>query len=110
MTQLIRGYSIPNFCFFRECVCIAEEIGVTNLPSYSWFLLQFWPIQRTAPNMLHYTGRCKIRHMVQERLFRKSNPDAHYANSIYKFLKERAVKNRQNIAFFSADTKCKVPV
>ena len=48
--------------------------------------------------------------MVQARLFRKSNPDAHYANSIYKFLKERAVKNRQNVAFFSADAKCKVPV
>ena len=48
--------------------------------------------------------------MVQTRLFRNSNPDAHYTNSIYKFLKERAVKNRQNIDFFSADAKCKVPV
>ena len=48
--------------------------------------------------------------MVQARLFRKSNPDAHYANSIYKFLKERAVRNHQNVDFFSADAKCKVPV
>ena len=48
--------------------------------------------------------------MVQAHLFRKSNLDAHHANSIYKFLKERAVKNRQNVAFFSADAKCKVPV
>ena len=48
--------------------------------------------------------------MVQARLFRKTNPDTHYANSIYKFLKECAVKNRQNEAFFSADAKCKVPV
>ena len=60
--------------------------------------------------MLHYTQRFKVRRMVQVCLFRKSNPDAHYANAIYKFLKERAVKIRQNVAFFSADTKCKVPV
>ena len=64
----------------------------------------------SASNMLHYARRFKIRRMVQARLFRKSNPDAHYANSIYKFLKECAIKNCQNIAFFSADTKCKVPV
>ena len=48
--------------------------------------------------------------MVQAHLFRKSNPDAHYANSIYKFLKEHAVKSCQNVAFFNADAKCKVPV
>ena len=105
MTQLIRGYSFPNFCFFREYVRIAEEKGVINIPTYSWFLLQFWPTHRTASDMLHYTGRFKIRRMVQARLFRKSNPDAHYANSIYKFLKDRDVKNRQKVAFFSADAK-----
>ena len=32
-------------------------------------------------------------------LFRKSNPDTHYANAVYKFMREWAVKNRQNIAF-----------
>ena len=110
MTQLIRGYSFPNFRFFREYVRIAKEKGVINIPTYSWFLLQFWPTHRTASDMLHYTGRFKIRRMVQARLFRKSNPDAHYANSIYKFLKERAVRNHQNVDFFSADAKCKVPV
>ena len=110
MTQLIRGYSVPNFRFFRECVRIAEEKDVTNIPTYSWFLLQFWPTHRIASNMLHYTGRFKIRCMVQARLFRKSNPDAHYANSIYNFLKEHTVENCQNVAFFSADAKCKVPV
>ena len=46
--------------------------------------------------------------MVQARLFRKSNPDAHYANVVDRFMREPAFKNRQNIAVFSADTKCKV--
>ena len=48
--------------------------------------------------------------MVQAGLFQKSNPDAHYANAAYKFMRERVVKTRQNIAFFSADAKCKVPI
>ena len=60
--------------------------------------------------MLHQTSRFRIRRMVQAQLFRKSNPDAHYANAVYKFMREQAVKNCQNIDFFSADAKCKVPI
>ena len=60
--------------------------------------------------MLHHMGRFRMRHMVQAQLFRKSNPDAHYANAVYKFMREQAVKNRQNIVFFSVDAKCKVPL
>ena len=41
---------------------------------------------------------------------KKSNPDAHYANAVYKFLNEYAVKNHQNVAFSIADAKCKVPI
>ena len=48
--------------------------------------------------------------MVQAPLFRKSNPDSHYANAVFKFMKIRPAKNRQNVAFFSADAKCKMPV
>ena len=48
--------------------------------------------------------------MVQARLLKKYNPDTHYANVVYKFLKQRAVKNWNNVAFFSADAKCKVSV
>ena len=38
------------------------------------------------------------------------NHDAHYANAVYKFLKQRAIKNRNNVAFFSTSAKCKVSV
>ena len=72
--------------------------------------MQFWPTHKTASKMLHHTGRFKIRRMVQARLFRKNNPDAHYANAVYKFMRQRAMKNRQNVAFFSADAKCKVSI
>ena len=47
---------------------------------------------------------------MQARLFRKSNPDAHHANVVDRFMRERAVKDRRNIAFFSADAKCKLPI
>ena len=55
--------------------------------------------------MLHHTGRFKIRRIVQARLFRISNQDARYTNAIYRFMREGAVKNRQNIAFFQRGCK-----
>ena len=49
--------------------------------------------------------------MVQAWLFWKSNADTHYANAVYNsWEKEQVVKNRQNIAFFNVDAKCKVPI
>ena len=42
-----------------------------------------------------------IRHMVQAQLFQKSNPDTHYAHAVFKFMREWAVKNHQNIAFLA---------
>ena len=47
---------------------------------------------------------------VTSQLFQKSNPDAHYTNAAYKFMRERVVKTRQNTAFFCTDAKCKVPI
>ena len=66
---------------YRECI---EKPGQSSIevPSYTWFLLQFWPCSRTAANMLHYMGKLKVRPMIQARLFRKNNPDAHYCNAI----------------------------
>ena len=74
---------------FRECVRITKARGIENIPTYLWFLLQFWPTHRTASKKLHRTGRFRIRRMVQAWLFRKSNADAHYANAVYKFMRER---------------------
>ena len=60
--------------------------------------------------MLHYTGRFKVKRMIQARLFRKNNPDAQYCNAIYNFIKQRAIKHRTDSIFFSTDAKCKVSV
>ena len=81
-----------------------------TIPSYAWLLLQFWPTHRSASRLLHYTGRFRARRVVQARILRKANPDAHYARTVYKFLKECAIKHRLNTVFFSADAKCKISV
>ena len=94
---------------YRECVEKAGQSGI-EVPSYTWFLLQFWPCSSTAANMLHYTARFKVKHMIQARLFRKNNPDAHYCNGIYNFMKQRAINHRTDSTFFSTDAKCKVSV
>ena len=72
---------------YRDCSEEAEKRN-TSIPLSSWFLLQFWPCSRTVSNIMHYTGKFKIRRMVQTRLFRKHNSDSHYCNAIYNFMKE----------------------
>ena len=94
----------------RKCVYLAKEKNVLNIPSYFWFLLQFWPTYCMTSKMLHETSKFKIRRMVQTWLSHKSNPNSHYANAVFKFMKIWAVKTRQNLAFFSADVKCKVSI
>ena len=91
---------------YRECV---EGWTVRHRStSYIWFLLQFWPCSHTYASILHYTGRFKVKRMIQARLFHKNNPDAHYCNAIYNFMKQRAIKHRTDSTFFSADVKSKV--
>lgn len=94
---------------YRDCVKIAEERNV-DVPSYKWFMLQFWPCSNSISNVLHYTGRFKVRKMVQSRIFRKHNPDGHYTNAIHRFMKQRALEFRSSTVMLSVDAKCKVPI
>ena len=94
---------------YQDCVGKVGQSGIEVL-TYIWLLLQFWPCSRTAANMLHYMGRFKVRRMIQARLFRKNNPDAHYCNTIYNFMKHRAIKHRTDSTFFSVDAKCQLSV
>ena len=81
-----------------------------EVPTYTWFLWQFWPFSCSASNMLHYTGRFKVKQMIQARPFRKINPDADYCNAIYDFMKQRTINHMTDSTFYSADAKCKVSV
>ena len=55
----------------------------TKIPSEPWLRLQFWPKSKHARSRIHYTGKLKVKCMVQTRQFRKSHPDAHYAASLF---------------------------
>ena len=92
---------------YRECVEKAGQSGA-EVPNYTYFVLQFWSCSRIAANILHCTGRFKVKRMIQTRLFRKNYPDTHYCNALYKFMKKRAIKHRTDSTFCSADAKCKV--
>ena len=57
-----------------------------------------------------YTGRLKVKHMVQARQLRKFHDDAHYASAIYRYLRSFSVKYISFCTFASLDDKhhCKV--
>ena len=56
---------------YQQCVEISKTKDII-IPSYAWFLLQFWPTTKTASNILHYTSRFKVKKMVQARILRKT--------------------------------------
>ena len=80
------------------------------VPSAQWLRLQFWPKNPTAKISLQYTGRLKVKHLVQKRQLRKDHEDAHYASALFRYEKEMAIKFRSHTAFVSMDDKHKVPV
>ena len=79
---------------YRTCVKIAQERNINIVPSYAWFILQFWPTNKSTSKLLHYTGRFRARRVVHSRILRKANPNAQYARPLYNFLKTRAIKYR----------------
>ena len=99
---------------YRTCVTKAKNAGDADspipIPTYTWFLLQFRPCPKTMSNMIRYTGRFKVKRMVQARILRKTNVDSHYTNALYSFLKERAETFKSHVAMISCDAKCKVSV
>ena len=99
--QMADGRAVVNMAIatshasiYRDCSEEAEKRNI-SIPLHSWFLLQFWPCSRTVSSIMHYTGKFKVRRIVQARLFRKHDPDSYYCNAIYNFLKERAMAHRE---------------
>ena len=72
--------------------------------------LQFWPKTTTAKIALQYTGRLKVKYMVQKRQLRKYHEDAHYASALFRYQKEMAIKYRSHATFVSLNDQHKVPV
>ena len=82
----------------------------TPVPSEAWLCYQFWPKDPSKQSASQYTGRLKVKHIVQARQLRKFHPDAHYASALYRYLRSLAVKFSSSCTFVSLDDKhhCKV--
>lgn len=82
----------------------------TPTPSEAWLRYQFWPKDPSKRSASQYTGRLKVKHMVQARQLRKFHDDAHYASALYRYLRSFSVKYSSVCTFASLDDKhhCKV--
>ena len=67
--------------------------------------LQFYPKTSFSASSVQYTGRFKMKFAVQQRVLRHEHQDAHYANSIFCYLKAFAVKFKQFTTFIFVDDK-----
>ena len=57
----------------------------TLIPTQEWLRLQFWPKNKHAKVSLQYTGRLKLKYMVQQRQWRKNHEDCHYAAAVFRY-------------------------
>ena len=82
----------------------------TPIPSKQWLRLQFWPRRSTSAVSRYFTGKLKLKFMVQARQFRKNHVDSHYASALFRYEKEFALKYRSHVDFVCMDDKytCKV--
>ena len=102
------GLALSYAELWRTCIEIAKKRDYNiNTQTYQCFLLQFWPTTSKS-KILRYTGQFKVKRMIQSRVLRNDNPDAHYTNALHSFLKERSQLYADNCAMVSADAKCKV--
>ncbi len=82
----------------------------TPIPSLQWLRYQFWPRKVSTSTSKQYTGRLKLKHMVQSRQFRKNHVDSHYASALFRYEREFAIKYRQHSTFVCQDDKHSIKV
>lgn len=82
----------------------------TEIPSSEWTRLQFWPKTPAAKSSLHYAGQFRMKFMVQQRQWRHSHIDAHYAAAIFRYVQEYALELQEYCAFVCLDDKHKLKV
>jgi hypothetical protein len=82
----------------------------TPIPSIQWLRIQFWPRRPCAKTASRYTGKLKVKFMVQARQVRAHHADAHYASALFRYEREFALKFRDHVSFMSLDDKHTVKV
>ena len=79
-----------------------DNIAAENIPSFSWFKFQFWPKDATTKTAMNYTGRLKVKYLVQQRMIRKQHDDG---GAILKYTREFAVEFKDFCSYISTDDK-----
>lgn len=105
VTHLARAISIRDLV--EQVMALCPE--GTPIPSLEWVRLQFWP-KTPSSSSLHYTGRFKLKFVVQQRQWRRSHPDSHYAAAVFRYMREYSILLRGFCLFISLDDKHKVKV
>ena len=82
----------------------------TPIPSVQWLRYQFWPQKPMARTAGLYKGNLSLKFMVQPRQFRASHPDAHYASTLFRYLREFAVRYHEHTTFVCQDDKHTIKV
>ena len=82
----------------------------TLVPSDEWIRLQFSPSCQSSHAQLRYTGHLKVKHMVQQRQWRKQHEDAHYATCLFRYEREYALLVKDHAIFACIDDKHRIKV
>lgn len=106
ITHLARAISMRDFVAQVAKRCPEN----TPIPSVEWVRLQFWPKTPSSLQSLHYTGRFKLKFMVQQRQWRKDHIDSHYAAALYRYMREYAIAFKDYCGFVSLDDKHKISI
>ena len=106
ITHLSRAISIRDFVNQVKQRCPEG----TMIPSCEWVRLQFWPKTPSTIKSSHYTGRFKLKFMIQQRQFRHQHVDSHYAAACFRYMREYAINIRDFCGFISIDDKHKIKI
>jgi hypothetical protein len=104
--HLSRAISIRDLVDQVSARCLAG----TQIPCLEWVRLQFRPKTSSAIQQVHHTGRFKMKYMVQQRQFRHSHIDAHYAAASFRHMRDYSLLVKQYCTFICLDDKHKISV
>ena len=82
----------------------------TPISSEVYIRLQLLPSKKNTKVAEQYTGRLKVKRMVQGRQWRKHHVDSHYGACIFRYLREYALKLQKYASFICVEDKYRVQV
>ena len=82
LTHLGRAISVRDLVDQVKSRCPEN----TSVPSVEWTRLQFWPKTPAAKSAMQYTGKFRMKFMVQQRQWRSTHMDSHYAAAIFRYV------------------------